>query len=391
MASLRSNATRGALAAFVFMSAHAHADSLVLANYGGAWANLLKTVCGDPFSKATGVTVTQASTGDSLAQIRVQQTTGNVLWDISPTEGASLPVAERNKWRCQSTGRSSIPTTSCRRSRVSPMPLARSPIPPPSATAPTRFRREKPSTAGAKPVCLVIPMSVSETSYLKFPPTGFTLKWFASFFESPAWISATMRSVTIGSWASLLATVLGTMTAYALRRSTRWDRLLGGAFLSPQVVPVIIVALGVMLVFNRFHLYGSMTGIVMAHAMLALPFVVINVASALRQRGETLALAARVMGAGPLRAFWHVTLPSLRASIVTSAIFAFFVSFDELVVALFIMGRNETLPMRIWANVRDDLTPVVAAVATLLILVTVLAVLLSEWVLHRPARDRQPG
>lgn len=241
------------------------------------------------------------------------------------------------------------------------------------------------------PVCLVIPMSVSETSYLKFPPTGFTLKWFASFFNSQAWIAATLRSVVIGFWASLLATTLGTMTAFALRRSTRWDRLMGGAFLSPQVVPVIIVALGVMLIFNRFHLYGSMTGIVMAHGMLALPFVVVNVAGGLRQRGETLALAARMMGAGPFKAFWFVTLPSLRASIVTAAIFAFFVSFDELVVALFIMGRNETLPIRIWANVRDDLTPVVAAVATLLIFVTILAVFLSEWVLHKPARAKEPG
>jgi ABC-type spermidine/putrescine transport system permease subunit II len=241
------------------------------------------------------------------------------------------------------------------------------------------------------PVCLVIPMSVSETSYLKFPPTGFTLKWFAAFFASSAWIEATLRSVIIGAWVSLVATTLGTMTAFALRRSTRWDRLLGGAVLAPQVVPVIIVALGIMLVFNRLHLYGSTVGIVLAHGMLALPFVVVNVASGLRQRGETLALAARVMGAGPFKAFWYVTLPSLRASIVTSAIFAFFVSFDELVVALFIMGRNETLPMRIWANVRDDLTPVVAAVATLLIVVTVVAVLLSEWLLARPARERQPG
>jgi ABC-type spermidine/putrescine transport system permease subunit II len=239
------------------------------------------------------------------------------------------------------------------------------------------------------PVCLVIPMSVSETSYLKFPPTGFTLKWFSSFFASPAWIDATLRSVVIGFWASLLATVLGTMTALALRRSTRWDRLIAGAVLSPQVVPVIIVALGIMLVFNRLHLYGSMVGIILAHAMLALPFVVINLAGGLRQRGETLALAARVMGASPFRAFWHVTLPSLRASIVTSAIFAFFVSFDELVVALFVMGRNETLPMRIWANVRDDLTPVVAAVATLLIMVTVFAVLVSEWVLRKPERERR--
>ena len=239
------------------------------------------------------------------------------------------------------------------------------------------------------PVCLVIPMSVSETSYLKFPPTGFTLKWFASYLNSPAWIAATLRSVAIGFGASLVATVLGTLSALALRRSTGWDRLIGGAFLSPQVVPVIIVALGVMLIYNRFHLYGSMAGIVMAHGMLALPFVVVNVSSALRQRGETLALAARLMGASPAQAFWFVTLPSLRASIVTSAIFAFFVSFDELVVALFIMGRNETLPMRIWANVRDDLTPVVAAVATILIVVTVAAVLFSEWVMHKPVRSER--
>ncbi|MDR5798100.1 ABC transporter substrate-binding protein [Caballeronia sp. LZ008] len=98
MASFRRNATCGIIAALALTSAYAQADSMVLATYGGAWANLLKTACGDPFTKATGVTVNNASTGDSLAQMRVQQTTGNVLWDISPTEGASLPVAERNKW-----------------------------------------------------------------------------------------------------------------------------------------------------------------------------------------------------------------------------------------------------------------------------------------------------
>jgi len=113
---------------------------------------------------------------------------------------------------------------------------------------------------------------------------------------------------------------------------------------------------------------------------------VTNVSGALRQRGQTLAQAARVMGAGPVQAFWFVTLPSIRSSVISSAIFAFFVSFDELVVALFIMGRNETLPMRIWANVRDDLTPVVAAVATLLIVATVVAVALSELIASAPAQ-----
>jgi ABC-type spermidine/putrescine transport system permease subunit II len=151
-----------------------------------------------------------------------------------------------------------------------------------------------------------------------------------------------------------------------------------GAFLGPQIVPVIILALGIMLLYSRFHMYGSIPGIVAAHALLALPFVVTNVAGAFRQRGETITQAARVLGATPARAFWHVTLPSVKGSVISSAIFAFFVSFDELVVALFVMGRNETLPMRIWASVRDDLTPVIAAAATLLILTTVAALVLSE-------------
>ncbi|SDV46505.1 ABC transporter substrate-binding protein [Chitinasiproducens palmae] len=98
MTSYCSKLTCAASAALLLLAAPAHAESLVLANYGGAWASLLKTVCTDPFAKETGITVTQASTGDSLAQIRVQQTTGNVLWDISPTEGPSLPVAQRNNW-----------------------------------------------------------------------------------------------------------------------------------------------------------------------------------------------------------------------------------------------------------------------------------------------------
>jgi putative spermidine/putrescine transport system permease protein len=228
------------------------------------------------------------------------------------------------------------------------------------------------------PVFLVAPMSFSETTYLKFPPTGFTLRWYAEYFESGAWIAATTRSLVVAFASALLSTVLGTLAAMSLRRNRRVDALLRGAFLGPQVVPVIILALGILLLYSRFHLYGSMIGIIVAHAVLALPFVVTNVSGALRQRGETLTQAARVMGAGPLQAFWFVTLPSLRPSLISSAIFAFFVSFDELVVALFVMGRNETLPMRIWSNVRDDLTPVVAAVATLLIFTTIIALLISE-------------
>jgi ABC-type spermidine/putrescine transport system permease subunit II len=239
------------------------------------------------------------------------------------------------------------------------------------------------------PLLLVAPMSFSQTTYLKFPPTGFTLKWYVAFFEDPAWISATLRSLVIAACSALLATVTGALAAIALRRNSAADQLLRGAFLGPQLVPVIILALGILLLYSRFHLYSSIPAIIAAHAVLALPFVVSNVAGALRQRGDSLTQAARVLGASPIRAFWHVTVPLLRPAMVASYIFAFFVSFDELVVAMFVMGRNETLPMRIWSNVRDDLTPVVAAVATLLIVVTVIALLVSE-LLTRPrhaARD----
>lgn len=229
------------------------------------------------------------------------------------------------------------------------------------------------------PVLLVIPMSVSETRYLKFPPTGITLAWYADFFNSPTWLAATGRSLVVAFCSAMLATILGTLASLVLVRNTRAARLITGAFLGPQVVPVIILALGIMLLFSRFHMYSSIPGIVMAHAVLGLPFVVTNVVGALRQRGQTLSQAARVLGATPVQAFMHVTLPSIRPSVISSAIFAFFISFDELVVALFVMGRNETLPMRIWSTVRDDLTPVVAAVATLLIVATVAAVVLAEF------------
>lgn len=240
------------------------------------------------------------------------------------------------------------------------------------------------------PVMLVIPMSFSETRYLKFPPTGFTVAWYAEFFNTNSWTSATARSLLIATCSAILATFAGTLAATTLMGEGRAQRLVKGSLLAPQVIPVIILALGVLLVFSRFHLYSSITGIIVVHALLGLPFVVTNVVTALRQRGETLPKAARVMGATAAQAFWHVTLPSVRPAIISSGIFAFFVSFDELVIALFVMGRNETLPMRIWSTVRDDLTPVVAAVASLLIVATVAALAITEFLVRRP-EDARPS
>lgn len=241
------------------------------------------------------------------------------------------------------------------------------------------------------PMLLVIPMSFSETRFLKFPPTGLTLRWYGEFFSTSGWLEATGRSLLIAALSALLATIVGTLASLVIARGTMWAGIGKTALLGPQVVPVIILALGSLLVFSQLDIYGSILGIVFVHAVLALPFVVTTVAGALRQTGDTLTKAARVMGAGPWRTFFYVTLPIIRPSAIAGAIFAFFISFDELVIALFVLGQNETLPMRIWADMRQDLTPVVAAVATLLIVVTFVSLLIAEFARRRMASLNPTG
>lgn len=229
------------------------------------------------------------------------------------------------------------------------------------------------------PLIIVVPMSFSETTFLAFPPTGFTWHWYEDFFSSAGWTSATYRSLFIGLMSAMLATVVGTLSSLAIAKaSKRSGFILRWIFLGPQLVPVIILALGILLLYSQIGLYGSYVGIVIAHAILALPFVITATLGSVLQVGDTLEKAGRVLGATPWQAFWHVTFPNIKASIFAGFVFAFFVSFDELIVSLFVMGQNETLPMRIWADVRQELSPVIAVVATLLILVTALIVVPAE-------------
>lgn len=240
------------------------------------------------------------------------------------------------------------------------------------------------------PMLVIIPMSFSETRYLKFPPSGFTLDWYREFFTTQGWLDAAGRSLMIATISAVIATIIGTLASLAISSGKPWERLTRTVFLGPQLVPVVIVGLGALLVFSRFNLNGSILAISTVHAILALPFVVTTVTGALRQTGGTLTRAARVMGAKPYQAFYYVTLPMIRPGVITGAIFAFFISFDELVIALFVMGQTETLPMRIWADMRQDLTPVVAAVATLLIFATVLAVVIADSYRRRVDRLQLP-
>ena len=240
------------------------------------------------------------------------------------------------------------------------------------------------------PVLIVLILSFSSARFLSFPPPGFSLQWYAHFFSTEAWTSAAWTSLWIGLVVTALSILLGTPAAIGLvRGSFPAKKLVNGLILSPIIVPGIIVAIGVYYAYARFQLVGNPLALVLAHTSLAVPFVVINVASALTGVDPRLEQAARNLGAGPLATFRQVTLPQVQPGIFAGAIFAFSTSFDELLVALFLSGSTAvTLPRRIWEQIRFDIEPTIAAASSLLIALTFGLMLAAELLRRRAERLR---
>jgi len=239
----------------------------------------------------------------------------------------------------------------------------------------------------AAPSLLVIAMSFSGGRFLEFPPRTLSLRWYEAYWSSAAWWNATVRSLQVAVMVTVLATTLGTLAAVALvRLAVPGKSVLRALVVSPIVVPTIVLSIGLYNVYARWRLIGSTTGLVLAHAVLALPFVVLNVSAVLYKLDRSFERAARSMGAGPVRAFTTVMLPLLWPGIASGAIFAFLISFDEIVVAMFVSGSNPTLPKLMFDGIRYELNPVVAAVSSQLLVVTTLALLASAWLRRRTER-----
>lgn len=237
------------------------------------------------------------------------------------------------------------------------------------------------------PIFVVIPLSFNSGDFLRFPPEDLGLRWYRTYLSDPVWMEATWLSLKVAFASSLLSTLVGTMAVLVLEgRSVRGAGLLTGLITAPIVTPHIFIALGVFILAIQLGFADNELTLIGAHATIALPFVVLIVGAAMRQVDPTLARAARVLGATPFRAFRAATLPALLPAIVAAAVFAFFVSFDELIIAQFLMNSQETLPMRIWADLRLEFSPTVAAVASILIVVTTLAMLGAELLRRRAAR-----
>lgn len=230
------------------------------------------------------------------------------------------------------------------------------------------------------PTLIVIPMSFSASQYLEFPPREWSLRWYRNFFGSGAWMQATATSFQAGALTTLLATPLGTLAAYGLFASRyRWARAIHVLMITPIIVPVILVAIAVFYVYVKLKLVNSLTGIVLAHSMLAVPLVIMIVTSALKSYDMNQELVARSLGASRARAFLGVTLPQVRFAVVSAALLAFLTSFDEVVLAMFVSGGgNSTLTRNMFLALRDQIDPTIAAISTLMILVTTALLALSQ-------------
>jgi len=222
------------------------------------------------------------------------------------------------------------------------------------------------------PTLLVIPMSFSASQYLEFPPREWSLRWYETYFGSIAWMDATWTSLKAGLLTTLLATPLGTMAAYGLYVSQhKWSRLVFIFLITPIMIPVILIAIGAFYVYVQIKMVNSLAGLVVAHTILALPLVLIVVSSAFRSYDMNQEMAARSLGASRLTAFMAITLPQIRFSVITAALLSFLTSFDEVIVALFVSGGdNSTLTRNMFNALRDQIDPTIAAISTIMIAIS---------------------
>ena len=231
------------------------------------------------------------------------------------------------------------------------------------------------------PTLIVIPMSFSGSQYLEFPPREWSLRWYRNYFGSVAWMQATTTSLLAATLTMLLATPLGVLAAYGLFVSRwRWVRAIHALMITPMIVPVILVAIAVFYVYVKLKLVNSLTGIVLAHTMLALPLVLLVVSSALKSYDFNQEMVARSLGASRARAFIGITLPQIQFAVVSAALLAFLTSFDEVILSMFVSGgANSTLTRNMFLALRDQIDPTIAAISTLMIVVTSLLLALSQW------------
>lgn len=248
------------------------------------------------------------------------------------------------------------------------------------------------------PIIVIVPLSFNAEPFftftpqmLRLEPSAFSLRWYQEVLENPNWILAIKNSFFIGICATIIATVLGTLAAVGMTsRYMPFKQLVMALMLSPMIVPLIIMAAGMFFFYTRYNIAGTYIGLIIAHAALGIPFVMISVMATLSGFDRALYHAGLSLGAPPVRTFMDIVVPIIRPGVISGALFAFVTSFDEVVVVIFLAGPGQrTIPRQMFAGLREQINPTILAVATLLILVSI-AFLLSLELLRRRS-DRLRG
>ena len=252
------------------------------------------------------------------------------------------------------------------------------------------------------PILVIVPLSFNASNFftftpemLAFDPAGYSLRHYENFFTSSDWQTALWNSVRIAPVATLIAVTLGTLAAVGLSQPhVPFRGAIMAILISPMIVPLIISAAGMYFFYSRLGLQGTYWGVVLAHAALGIPFVIITVTATLIGFDQSLVRAAANMGAGPLRTFFKVQMPLILPGVISGALFAFITSFDEVVVVLFVgSAQQKTLPWQMFIGLREQISPTILAVATILVAISV-ALLASLELLRRRSerlRGMSPG
>ncbi len=267
------------------------------------------------------------------------------------------------------------------------------------------------------PILIVIPLSFNAQPYFTFTdgmlaldPAAYSMRWYdalltrgmneagaardgswwADAWANSAWITAAKNSLLIGAFSTLLATILGTLAALGLSRPEMpWRRAIMAVLISPMIVPIIIVATGLFFFYSSTGLANSYPGIVMAHATLGIPFVIITVTATLVGFDQSLTRAASSLGANPRTTFFRITMPLILPGVISGALFAFVTSFDEVVVVLFVAAHDQqTIPRQMWNGIREAISPSILAVATILVVVSIALLATVELLRRRSERLR---
>ena len=252
------------------------------------------------------------------------------------------------------------------------------------------------------PILVIIPLSFNAEPYftftegmLAFEPEAYSTRWYEDIVNNPQWMFSAGNSVIVAVFATLLASVLGTVAALGLSQSHMpYKPAVMAVLISPMIVPLIISAAGMFFFYSKIGLAQTMPGLILAHAVLGTPFVVITVTATLVGFDHSLTRASENLGAGPTRTFFKIQMPLILPGVISGGLFAFITSFDEVVVVFFLAGfEQRTIPRQMWAGIREQISPTILAVATILVCFSILLLATVELLRRRSERLRgiSPG